>query len=126
MGSEMCIRDSIYTRISKNAQHAVQYAIEQNEERYAQLIQEGANSVATDEARNYTDAPDFHATLRNVAGWCNTEQETYLAQLGALLHHTNSIEATIENWFKTHCNQIARFNTPRQALDAFFVKIKTL
>lgn len=113
---------NIYTHISKNAQ----YAIEQNEERYAQLMQEGANSAATDEARNYTDTPDFHAMLNAIASWCDTEQETYLAQLGALLHHTNSIEATIEKWFKTHYNQTVHFNTPRQALDAFFTKMETL
>lgn len=117
---------NIYTHISKNAHYAIQYAIEQNEEQYAQLIQEGANSAATDETRNHTDTPDFHATLDAIAGWCDTEQGTYLAQLGALLHHTNSIEATIENWFKTHYNQTAQFDTPRQALDAFFTKMETL
>lgn len=117
---------NIYTHISKNAQTAIQHALNQNQERYAQLIQEGANAAATDEERNYTDQTTFETTLTHIASWCDTEQETHLAQLGARLHHANSIEATIENWFNTHYNQQAHFDTPEQALDAFFTKMATL
>lgn len=114
---------NIYTHLSHNAKTAIQHALNKGEEGYAHLLQEGANSAAIDEEVRDND---FQGTLNHIASWCDTPEETYIAQLGARLQSVNSIEAAIEKWFKTHYNKEAHFDTPEQALDAYFAQAKNL
>lgn len=111
---------NIYTHISKNAQRAVQHALNTGNEHYARLLQEGANALATDEERDYIDQRGLESTFHHIASWCDTEKDTQVTYMGARLHRSNSIEETIEQWFNTHYNQHPKFDTPEQALDTFF------
>lgn len=116
----------IYTYLSHNARTAIRHALTKGEETYAHLIQEGANSAAIDEELHDEIKRGFQGTLDHIASWCDTPEETEIAQLGARLQLVNSTEAAVENWFKTHYNKEAHFDTAEQALDAYFSQVKNL
>lgn len=114
----------IHTYLNPNAQGFIQQTEQHLGETAAQVAQSGANSILTEQELGNSFDKGLERIWKIHEG---NRKHQILATIAAHIQYSDNVTGTIENWFKTNYNQPhASFDSPQQAIDAFFQAIHTI